>query len=109
MRLIDAYKAVAYIEQIKSENKKLNRLLSADEDEIIKFLKEKCDTVDAVSVVRCEDCRSFMKYSDTHNPIVEGAAGDCFLRLSHSECQQFFAVKETDYCSDARKIDEDAT
>lgn len=54
-------------------------------------------TADVEEVVRCKDCKRFMKYSDDGN--VEGADGDCFIRMSHSLDRQFCAVKCTDFCS----------
>ena len=50
-RLISLDKAIEYMEKHKEMAKQHNIVLVANEDAIIKFLKEKCPTVDAVEVV----------------------------------------------------------
>ena len=42
MRAIDADAAIAYLENHKKVGKENGYILAADEDAIIKFLKEKC-------------------------------------------------------------------
>ena len=68
-RLISLDKAIEYMEKHKEMAKQHNIVLVANEDAIIKFLKEKCPTVDAVEVVHgrwivsgcgfdlCSECR----------------------------------------------------
>lgn len=53
---IEREAVIAYLENHKRVAKEQNLILSADEDAIIKFLKEKCPTADVVEVVRCKDC-----------------------------------------------------
>ena len=45
MRAIDADAAIAYLENHKQVGKENGYILAADEDAIIKFLKEKCPTL----------------------------------------------------------------
>lgn len=45
MRAIDADAAIAYLENHKKVGKENGYILAADEDAIIKFLKEKCPTL----------------------------------------------------------------
>ena len=56
-------------------------------------------TADVVEVVRCKDCKKFIEYSDDYKFKVEGADGDCHIRLMHSTDNQFCAVKYDDFCS----------
>ena len=61
-RLISLDKAIEYMEKHKEMAKQHNIVLVANEDAIIKFLKEKCPTVDAVEVVRCVKCQYAKPY-----------------------------------------------
>lgn len=60
---------------------------------------EDAPTSDVVEVVRCKDCKHFMKYSEEYHGKVESADGDCFLRLINSVDKQFQAVCCNDFCS----------
>ena len=53
---------------------------------------------DFVEVVRCKDCKRFMEYADGVQS-VEGANGDCFIRMMYSLEKQFYSVKYDDFCS----------
>ncbi len=55
--------------------------------------------VDAVETVRCKDCKHFMEYTKEYKRCVEGADGDCRIRLLHSGDKQFIACKYSDFCS----------
>lgn len=56
--------------------------------------------VDAVEVVRCKDCKHFLEYSPTYEGEVQGADGDCFIRLRHTEYEpQFCAVQKCEFCN----------
>ena len=55
--------------------------------------------VDVVPVVRCRDCKQFMEYTKEYKRCVEGADGDCRIRLFHSCEKQFIACKYNDFCS----------
>lgn len=57
---------------------------------------------DIERVVRCKECNKFMEYSDEYKK-VEGADGDCFLRLTHSIDKQYCAVKYDDFCSSGER------
>lgn len=59
-------------------------------------LVEDQPTADVVEVVRCKDCKYFMEYANEGK--VEGADGDCFIRMSYSLDHQFYAVKCDDFC-----------
>lgn len=52
-----------------------------------------------VEVVRCRDCKHFMEYAKEYKRCVEGADGDCRIRLFHSCEKQFIACKYSDFCS----------
>lgn len=56
-------------------------------------------TADVVEVVRCEKCKHFAEYSDEYKGEVEGADGDCFIRILNSDNNQFNGVKYVDFCS----------
>lgn len=53
---------------------------------------------DIEDVVRCEKCKQFMEYADGIQS-VEGANGDCFIRMMNSIYKQFCGVKYNDFCS----------
>lgn len=56
-------------------------------------------TADVVEVVRCKECGHFMEYSEGYKQAVDGADGDCYIRLFNSENRRFAACKYDDYCS----------
>jgi hypothetical protein len=64
---------------------------------------EDAPTADVVEVFRCKDCKKFIEYSDDYKFKVEGADGDCHIRLMHSTDNQFCAVKYDDFCSYGRR------
>lgn len=71
-------------------------------DDIVKMLEEditNTPTADVVEVVRCKDCKHFCEYSDSYKSEVEGADGDCFIRVLNSDNHQFNGVKYDDFCS----------
>ena len=49
-RMIDADKAIEYLENHKRVAEENNYMLAADEDAIIKFISEKCPTIDPDSL-----------------------------------------------------------
>lgn len=50
-RMIDADKAIEYLENHKRVAEENNYMLAADEDAIIKFISEKCPTIDPDSLI----------------------------------------------------------
>jgi hypothetical protein len=56
-------------------------------------------TADVVEVVRCKNCKNFCEYSDSYKSEVEGADGDCYIRILNSDNNQFNGVKYDDFCS----------
>lgn len=56
--------------------------------------------------VHCGHCKSFMEYTEEFKQNAEGADGDCYIRLMHSDDKQFCARKFTDYCSDGKPKEE---
>ena len=64
---------------------------------------------DVVEVVRCKDCKRFMEYTDEFRRNVEGADGDCYLRIvcSSSLNEQLNAVRYDDYCSYGKRKDKE--
>ena len=53
---------------------------------------------DFVEVVRCRDCKRFMEYAEGKQRI-EGADGDCSIRMMNTSDVQFWGVTFNDYCS----------
>ena len=53
--------------------------------------------------VQCRDCKCFMEYTEEYKQTVEGADGDCYLRMMHSEDKQYCARKSNDFCSDGKR------
>lgn len=72
---------------------------------IVKSSIESAPAVDAVRVVRCRDCKQFMEYTKEYKRCVEGADGDCRIRLFHSCDKQFIACKYSDFCSYGERKD----
>lgn len=50
-RMIDADKAIEYLENHKRVAEENNYMLAADEDAIIKFISEKCPTIEPDSLI----------------------------------------------------------
>ena len=75
----------------------------------VEDIVEAAPTIEAEPVTHCKDCKSFKEYTPEFKEsaeCVEGADGDCFLRLVHSDGNpQFSAVREDDYCSLGAKMD----
>lgn len=67
----------------------------------VETVLEDTPTADVVEVVRCKDCKHFMEYTEEYRRNVEGADGDCYLRIvcSNSLNEQLNAVKCDDFCS----------
>ena len=80
--------AIKYLEIHKKKAKENSFVLCANEDSIIKFLREKCPTADVVEVVRCKDCQWF----SVHNK------NGCY-RPGLDHHAQMTPVYENDYCS----------
>lgn len=51
-----------------------------------------------VEVVRCQNCKRFMEYAEGKQRI-EGADGDCAIRMMNTSDEQFWGVTFNDYCS----------
>lgn len=66
---------------------------------------EQTPTIDAVPVVRCKDCECFMEYTKEHAQSVEGADGDCYIRVMNSDDRQFCGVRYIDFCSYGERKD----
>ena len=79
--------------------------INVDKEELIKALQYDRNQYEAgykardEEIVRCKDCKYFMGYSDEYKTKVEGANGDCYIRLMSSTSEQFNAVDEDDFCS----------
>lgn len=61
---------------------------------------------DVAEVVRCKDCKHFMEYSEEYQRKVEGADGDCYLRVMCSIDKQFQTVCCDDFCSYGERREE---
>lgn len=69
-------------------------------NKIRKILSE-APAADAAPVIRCKNCACFMEYTEEYKS-VEGADGDCRIRLMHSDDKQFCSRKYSDFCSDSK-------
>lgn len=74
-------------------------LLVGNNAEWAKEILYRIPTADVVEVVRCKNCKKFCEYSDSYKSEVEGADGDCFIRVLNSDNEQFIGVKYDDFCS----------
>ena len=84
--------AIAYLEKLKRIAQENNFILSANEDAIIKFLKEKCPTADVVEVVRCKDCiHATTNKNHENKPLI-----CCLTKMCGT-------VMPNWYCADGRK------
>ena len=92
VRLIDANALLEYLGRPED-----------DRDRLINLIIDRAPTVDAVEVVRCACCISFMEYTAEHTQAVEGADGDCFIRMNFSDYPDYYAVKKDDYCADGKQ------
>ena len=63
-RIIDADKAIEYLENHKRVAKENNFMLAADEDAIIKFISEKCPTIDPESLIPHGRWEEYIEFSD---------------------------------------------
>ena len=57
---------------------------------------EKAPTTD---VVKCRNCVCFIEYNDEYKGTVEGANGDCWIRLMNSDNKEYIATTYDDFCS----------
>lgn len=71
-----------------------------------KEIIKKQPTVEAEPVVHCKECKSFMEYTKEYALSVEGADGDCYIKIMNSDDKQFCSCKYDDFCSYGAKIDE---
>lgn len=69
-------------------------------------LIDKCPTINAESATCCKDCKYFMKYTREYTRNIDGADGDCYIRIMSSSDKQFCSRKQDDFCSDAVKKEE---
>lgn len=82
-RMIDADKAIEYLENHKRVAEENNFMLAADEDAIIKFISEKCPTIDPESLIprgryipytdyrtigECSECNETLRFFDNYCP-----------------------------------------
>ena len=63
---------------------------------------EYAPTIDAVEVIRCEDCQMFNEFTDDYQKLT-GADGECSVRALFSAVEAFCDCKKTDYCSMAKR------
>ena len=63
-RMIDADKAIEYLENHKRVAEENNFMLAADEDAIIKFISEKCPTIDPESLIPHGRWEEYIEFSD---------------------------------------------
>ena len=69
----------------------------------IRRVIDEAPTVDAAPVVRCKDCKKFMEYTEEYAKSVEGADGECYIRVMHSDDEQYQTCKYDDFCSYAER------
>ena len=73
----------------------------SENDELVEEIKQIPAVCDE-PLLCCKECQYFMRYTDNFkrsNRSVQGADGDCFLRVKYSDNHQFIAVQACDYCS----------
>lgn len=51
------------------------------------------------TIVWCHDCKNFLEYTKEYTQTVDGANGDCHIRLVSGADKQFCACKYDDFCS----------
>lgn len=51
------------------------------------------------TIVWCHDCKNFLEYTKEYTQTVDGANGDCYIRLVSGADKQFCACKYDDFCS----------
>lgn len=68
--------------------------------------KEKMTATDQ-TIVLCHDCKNFLEYTKEYAQTVEGANGDCYIRLISGADKQFCACKYDDFCSYRKRKDGD--
>lgn len=56
-----------------------------------------------VELVHCKDCKKFMEYTEEYTKSVEGADGECYIRVMHSDDEQYQTCKYDDFCSYAER------
>jgi hypothetical protein len=95
MRLIDADRALEIVRDQGIANPNAYHLTN-----YATLILIEGPTIDAVQVVRCKDCKYFMEYAKDYKALrVEGANGDCRLKLFYSEDMQFISCEYNDFCS----------
>lgn len=94
MRLIDAD---ALLEKMKRTYRYFD----------IKFDVEEAPTIDAVPVVRCKNCKQFLEYTREYAQTVDGADGDCYIRLMNDGEKQYAACNYDDFCSYGERNEDD--
>lgn len=105
----------AFIEWLKkipmvdlSDGRGLCRVIMEDDfKRAIKNMPESIIHDREVEVVMCKDCKQFMEYTKEYKRCVEGADGDCRIRVFHSGEKQFIACKYSDFCSYGERKDGD--
>lgn len=102
MAYIDKSRAIGMLERFREEHSNLPNTCLKMIDIASNIIKQ-IPTADVVEMVRCEDCKHFCEYSDAYKGEVEGADGDCYIRLLYSDNHQFNGVKYDDYCSYGKK------
>lgn len=60
--------------------------------------EEKVTAMDQ-TIVWCHDCKNFLEYTKEYTQTVDGANGDCYIRLVSGADKQFCACKYDDFCS----------
>lgn len=60
------------------------------------------------TIVLCHDCKNFMEYTKEYMQTVEGANGDCYIRLISGADKPFCACKYDDFCSYGKRNDGDS-
>lgn len=91
MRLIDADRLVDML-----YDNEYTTLCPLDE---VSGVVDSCQTVDAASIIHCKDCAYFHPYP------FEPEYGSCKYHLGPD--LQWEEKKETDYCSDAERLEDD--
>lgn len=92
MRLIDADALINWLgTEIDPEEWSVSQF---NADWIYCFI-DNAPTIDAVEVVRCKDCKYSMLWWKPTDKVI----GECWIRKTNSEDEQFCLVEQCDFCS----------
>lgn len=78
-----------------------------DDGEAYRIIEYYLEFADRLEIIRCKDCKQFMKYSKEYKQKVESADGDCYLKVVYGNDEQFAACRLNDFCSKAKRREDE--